>query len=206
MLIFEGDEIPGSVSLGAFHISTQLIRSGMAEKHRDVASAIEQLVVGLVGAKCTEIVKQFEEMTSELRKPAKSPEHAQELRGYFKDVEAQTAALQPLINELPAYYDFLDEFFFELSDYDDLLRWNAFKGKGFNTKDDGVYNKTNGFAATTDGFCTENHDFCAEIDELLYLKGPIMMEEQIDLATVTCVEAENAFQGDELILGMCSNR
>ena len=144
-------EIPAAVSLGAFHINTQIIRTKMVEKHQQVADGIKQLVVTLAGVKCNEIFDQFKEMANELRKPAKSPEHAQELRGYFKDVEAQTAALQPMINELPAYYDFLDEFFFELADDDDLLRWNAFK-------------------------------------------GPIMMDEQIELATETCVAAENSFQ------------
>ena len=59
---------------------------------------------------------QMNDMASQIRKPARNPEHAQELRQFMKDTEGNVDALRPLIAELPAYYELLDEFFYELPD------------------------------------------------------------------------------------------
>ena len=68
----------------------------------------------------------MEGMSANVRKPARSPEHAVELRQYYKEVHDNVASLKPLIAELPAFYDLLDEFMYLLPDDDDRLRWTTF--------------------------------------------------------------------------------
>ena len=119
-------ELPAAVTIGAFQINTFAVRAMLVEKHRSVVAALKSLVVKNAGDKCNEINEHFNEMMTQLSKPAHSPEHAQELRQYFKECESQIANLQPEVNELPAYYDFLDEFFYEMPEDDDALKWQTF--------------------------------------------------------------------------------
>ena len=119
-------ELPKKVSLGLFDISTNQVRDFLSNKHRECATALQQLVATSASAKCTALCDEMKAMCSNVMKPLRSPEHAQEQRQYFKDVTAQVEALQPQIAELPAYYEVLDEFFYLLSDDEDRLRWQTY--------------------------------------------------------------------------------
>ena len=119
-------ELPAKVSLGLFEISTSTARARLSAKHKECVAALQGLVADAAAAKCNAIVEQMNDMCAQVRKPAKNPEHAQELRQYMKDTEGNVEALQPLIAELPAYYDLLDEFLYELPDDMDKLKWATY--------------------------------------------------------------------------------
>ena len=120
------DELPARVGLGLFEISTAAVRQRLSDKHKECVAALQQLVADTAAEKCNAIVEEMNDMCKGVRKPARNPEHAQELRQYMKDTQANVANLQPAIRELPAYYDLLDEFLYELPDEFDKLKWMTY--------------------------------------------------------------------------------
>ena len=76
--------------------------------------------------KCKAICAQMDEMKAGVSKPARNPEHAVELRQYFKTVTDNVGNLRPEIAELPADCELLDEFLHMLPDEEDKWRWTTY--------------------------------------------------------------------------------
>ena len=103
-------EIPSRMSVGLFDVNCVQVRDVLVAKHQAVFEALLELVASLARGRCEGIKKEFDDMCAKVRQQPKNPEHVQEMRQYFEEVEGFTANLRPQIAELPAYYSLLDSF------------------------------------------------------------------------------------------------
>ena len=120
------DELPRTIRIGLFDVTVTQVRAFISRKHSETVQALQDLVLAQCNEKCNAICEEMQGMCTRVQKPVGSPEHAQEQRQYFKEVEASVSAMQPRIDEIPAYYELLESFYFLLSDEADRIKWATF--------------------------------------------------------------------------------
>jgi hypothetical protein len=92
-------ELPDRLQIGIFEVNCQPVCETLVQKHRSVLEALQHFVAAQAGGRCEGICASFDEMASVVRKPARSPEHAVELRAFYVEVEGRVEGLLPQIAE-----------------------------------------------------------------------------------------------------------
>lgn len=118
--------LPAFITIGPFHINVDNLKQFLIKKYIDLVRRIFEYYVDRMYESTENIIERCQEVFHKIALRPVSIEHLFEIRDFALTVPDIVEHLRADIQVLWLEYDLLDSFFYNLSDHQFAMKWNAF--------------------------------------------------------------------------------
>ncbi|XP_064554275.1 dynein axonemal heavy chain 1 [Drosophila montana] len=118
--------LPAYITIGPFYINVDIIKQFMIKKYIDIVRRIFEYYVDRMYETNEQVVERCQEVFNKIAVRPISIEHLFEIRDFSLTVPDVVDQLRADIQVMWLEYDLLDSFFYNLSDHQFAMKWNAY--------------------------------------------------------------------------------
>lgn len=117
--------LPSSIWIGSFNVNVKPLRSFLIEKRLDLATRLLNMFTAQLRVQIEDILNEYKDIHRKLKEDPFNIERVFEIREWMETIPLTVKALDETVQKLKLEYDVLDQFWWNLSDDDFALKYEA---------------------------------------------------------------------------------